>query len=177
MKTVQQSGTAKGWIHYRNWILIEGVEIAKGPYVNWFKRKKKSWGYSNDELLNFPENSLGHAMGRFLIANDICLIDKLEDHDAMHVLFQLETNVEDEAIMQYLLIGNGKRTLFCLGTAVLSWILLPMSRKKMKTAYHAGKKMRRFYQWNFQFLLREPLSVIRAMIHKDFGELEAPILW
>ena len=177
MKIEQELTPAKGWVYYRNWILIEGVELTKYPYVRIFKQRKKAWGLSNEQLLQFPTGSLGKELGYFLSQNDITLIPKLEDHDVMHVLLELETTVEDEAVMQFILLGNGKHTLFCIGTAALCWVLLPEFRKRLKNAYRRGKKMRKFHHWKFQFLLKEPLSLIRAMIDKDLGELEAPYLW
>ena len=177
MKIQHQWIDTKGWIYYRDWLLIEGVEFAKRPYVRFFKRRKKAWNLSNEQLLEFPMGSLGAELGHFLQERDLRLVDKLEDHDIMHVLLDLDTQVEAEAIMQFLLWGNGKCSLFCLGTAAISWLLLPAIRTELKAAYHSGKRMRRFHDWKFQFLLREPLPLLKAMLHKDFGELEAPFLW
>jgi len=113
----------------------------------------------------YPEGTLGSELGLFLHRHNFELMDKLEDHDVFHVLLDVDTTVKGEAIMQWILIGNGKRSLFGLFSGLLSWIMLPEYRKEMKENYIRGKNMHVIYKWQFQYLLREPLSLLKNMLH------------
>jgi len=165
MKILKESTKSSRWHQWRDWLLISGVDWLKRPYTAVFKIKKKAWKISSRELMKYPDDSLGNALGIFLQHENFELMDKLENHDVFHVLLNIETSVKGEAIMQFVLIGNGKRSLFCLFTAILSWLLLPEFRKDLVNSYHRGKSMRTIHKWQFQYLLREPIELLQNMMY------------
>ena len=165
MKNKQLLTVADVWHRLRDWLLISGVELLKRPYAAVFKFNREPWKLSSHDLMKFPNGSLGCELGIFLSQQNFELMDKLEDHDVLHVLLDIETTVKGEAMMQWILIGNGKRSLFCLFTGVLCWLLLPELRPILKTSFIQGKKMSSMHKWEFQYLLREPLVVLKKMLN------------
>ncbi len=165
MKNKQPSTVIEAWYRLRDWLLISGVECLKRPYASLFKIRKASWNLTSQDLLKYPIASLGYELGIFLSKHNFELMDRLEDHDVLHVLLNIDTTVKGEAIMQWILIGNGKRSLFCLFSGLLSWLLLPEFRQILKESYAKGKKMRSIHKWQFEYLLREPLVVLKNMMN------------
>ncbi|WP_233581809.1 ubiquinone biosynthesis protein COQ4 [Flavobacterium macacae] len=93
-------------------LLIEKLyEISKKPYQKFFK-KNQPWNISQQEFLHYPEETLGFHLGCFLLKHNFDIQPKLEDHDVVHVLTNTGISVPEEIGMQYLLFGNGKRSLY-----------------------------------------------------------------
>ncbi|MEL6866142.1 MAG: hypothetical protein AAFP19_17065 [Bacteroidota bacterium] len=164
------------WIfHLREQVLILLVERTKPIYTQLFKRQQVAWKISRQQLRSYPPDSLGYELGDFLYQQDIDLIPKLEDHDVMHVLFKYQTTVVDEARMQFFLLGNGKRSLYALCTALIALVLIPEHYSTYWQEFQKGRHCLNISKWDFQHLLSEPLELLRLQIKKqDLGE-EAPL--
>lgn len=128
-------------------------EITKTPYAFVFKRNKEAWKLNSTILLTYPVGSLGHEVGLFLQKNNIELIDKLESHDVYHVITDMSTSVRDEVGMQFLLLGNGKHSVYQFSTIGICIFLLPEHFKHFIRCYKKGKK----YKGIHQLVLKEEL--------------------
>ena len=92
--------------------LIEKMyEWTKKPYQRFFKNKK-AWNIEKQELLAYPQETLGYHLEYFLQKNNFDIQPKLEDHDIIHVLTNTGISVREEIGMQYYLLGNGKNSLY-----------------------------------------------------------------
>ncbi len=166
-------------IIFRDRFLIGMVEWTKPFYARWFKRKQATWQQTRKSLKNFPLRSLGNDLGQFLENEELELMPKLEDHDVLHVLLGYDTNVIDEARMQFFLLGNGKRSLYALLAAMVATVLVPEGIRQFREAYRQGRACRKISQWQFEYLLAEPRIVLRQLIFaqdKDVG-VEAPLVF
>ena len=76
------------------------------PIYKTLMPKNKRWHYSKNDLLQFPEGTLGKDVGYFLETNKFDFIPFLETHDIYHVLFGYKTTIADEARMYFFLLGN-----------------------------------------------------------------------
>lgn len=114
-------------------------EWSKAPYQRLFKKEKIAWNLSSNELIEFPQNSLGQQLGLFLQQNGFELIDKLESHDVYHVITGMSTEVKDEIGMQFLLFGNGKRSVYLFATMSIGAMLTPEHFKHYMRCYKKGK--------------------------------------
>lgn len=137
-------------------------EISKAPYRYIFKQKNEAWNLSSSDLCEFPKNSLGYALGQFLKSNEFELIDKLESHDVYHVICQMETSVRDEIGMQYLLMGNGKKSTYQKITVLLGICLLPEYLGYFKFCYQRGKRMLPVYELDLRQALNGNLDQLRT---------------
>ena len=131
------------------------------PLHGLLNRERKAWNMRSDDLLLYREGSLGHALGSFYKSQKFEPIARAERHDVFHVLFGYTTHVIDEAAMQFFLWGNGKRSVFTVGTCLISALLFPASFLHFTRHYRKGRCAVPVKDWNFKFLLGEDLCELR----------------
>lgn len=148
----------------REKIAIGLVEWTKPYYVRWFKKKQMAWQQTNHSLLGYPNGSLGKALGQFLEKNEFTLLPKLEDHDVLHVLLNYQTTLVGEIKMQFFLLGNRKRSVYALFTALVGILLVPEKIRSFYNEYALGKRCKKVHKWNFEHLLAEPLGLLQKQI-------------
>ena len=141
-------------------------EVSKKPYARIFKKKKQAWMLSSADLINFPQGSLGHYLGEFLSNNKFELIDKLESHDAFHVITGMSTAVRDEVGMQFLLLGNGKKSLYLFSTITICTVLLPEYFLHFIKCFRLGRRYKAIYKLDLKSELNNQLSDIRWKLRK-----------
>ena len=127
-------------------------------------KDKKSWNMKKKELLAFPEDSFGNELGVFLNKNNFELLPKAERHDAYHLLTGYGTKIEDEIALQYVCLGNGKRSLYLLGGILVGVFLFPEHFNYYIKSYKLGKHSNQFYHFDYKKLLKYPLQELREMI-------------
>ncbi len=141
--------------------LIEKLyEFSKKPYQKYFK-KNKPWNIDKTKLMDFPEESLGYALGSFLYKNHFDIQEKLEDHDIIHVLTNTGTSVSEEIGMQYYLLGNGKKSLY-LFLVILSGTPFYLNRfGYFLSEFRKGKNALSFHYLDFYKMLHIPIQNIQ----------------
>ncbi|MEP2936997.1 MAG: Coq4 family protein [Gilvibacter sp.] len=148
----------------RKKLVAKLFELSQGFYVRYFKQKKQAWGYTRASLLDFPKGTLGHEMGLFLESNGFEVIDKVERHDAYHVLLGFNTRAQDEVALQYLCFGNGKRSKYLFAVIALGSLILPEYIAYYYNCYKMGKQLNCFHSFDYKLLLNQPLDQLRAAI-------------
>tara|TARA_R110002051_G_scaffold101623_5_gene172465 strand:- start:3698 stop:4153 length:456 start_codon:yes stop_codon:yes gene_type:complete len=148
-------------------LLLETLyEISKKPYQKYIK-KNSPWDISAQDLLKFPNHTLGFHLSCFLLKYSFELQPKLESHDVYHVLTNTGVSVPEEISMQYYLLGNGKHSLYLFTVISIGTLLCLTHFKTFKSAYNRGKKSLKFHQIDFSKLLYVPIARIRTtfLIH------------
>ena len=135
---------------------------SKLPYARYFKKERQEWNLTREDLLSYPNGSLGFEMGSFLFSNDFEMIPKLERHDSYHVITGIGTNVPDEIALQFFFLGNGKKSLYLLGVILIGSILMPEYYYKYFSAFHKGKYAQPLYSLNIESMLFENLTDIQT---------------
>lgn len=130
-------------------------------------KKKEPWNITTQQLLDMPTNSYGYRLGCFLNTNNFQLIDKVERHDAYHVLTGFGTRAEDEIGLQYLCFGNGKRTPYLFAVLFLGTLILPEYLPYYRKLYFFGKKGNSFHQFDFKTLLPLDFELFRGAIFSE----------
>ena len=115
-------------------------------------------------MLQYPEGSLGHRLGMFLTSKDLHSIPKAEKHDVYHVLLKFKTDPEDEAAMQFFLLGNGKFSPVCLGVCLISALMLPECSREFWRQYNRGKAANSISNWNFKMLLSQSFDELQGYV-------------
>ena len=133
-------------------------------YAKIFKRNKAAWGISKSELLLFPEGSLGRALGEFYQTKGFDVMPKLENHDVFHILTETGTEIQDEIAMQYLLFGNGKRSLYLFSMIGIGTVLYPEFLNYYIKTFRKGKSFSKFYDTEFKELLDTSVLYLRSSI-------------
>ena len=144
--------------------LIEWLfEKSQKVYTNMFKNHE-AWGIYKDELITYPNDSLGKHLGLFLHKNGFELISKVERHDAYHTITGYGTNVEDEIALQCLCFGNGKRSPYLYGAILLGIAILPDYYKYYYKSYCIGKNANSFHHYDYRKLLKVNIHEFRDII-------------
>ena len=81
-----------------------------------------------------------------------------------HVLLGYGTEAEEEARMQFFLLGNGKRSLGVVLAVLGAVVLLPEFVRTYYTAWLRGRAGRCIADWQFEFLLQESVADLRNLI-------------
>ena len=153
-------------INFRSRLFITLVEQTKYTYIQWTNKKRNSWAITMADLVTYPKGTLGKDLANFLIQEKFDLIAGLESHDVYHVLLEYGTAVEAEAEMQFFLLGNGKRSLYAIGTSLVAFLMMPDQWLAFWKAYDRGRHSTKVHLWNFQFLLKEETAQLHALINK-----------
>ena len=136
-----------------------------GPIVFNFGTKEKAWNLTTENLLQFPEGSLGKTLGEFLKTNRLEPIAGAESHDVYHLLFNYSTSFKDEVGLQFFLRGNGKNSLASFATAIGAWCILPTQWNYLRASYKRGKKCNDVSKLNLKALLNEDFDKIKLSIN------------
>lgn len=164
-------------IKLRSNLLNTLVEKTKYVYIYWTNKKQKAWSVSLVDLATYPKGTLGKDLANFLIQEKFDLLAGLESHDVYHVLLKYDTAVEAEAAMQFFLLGNGKRSLYAMGTSLVAFLTMPDQWLTFWKAYHRGRSSTKVYLWNFQFLLKEETVQLRTLINQKEGFPITPLYY
>lgn len=133
-------------------------------YTTLFKWNKRAWGISKEMFYTYEEGTLGHAMGEFYARKGFHVMPKLENHDVFHVLTEIDTAIEDEIAMQYLLLGNGKVSIYLLGMILIGTIVFPEFRHYYIQSFKKGRAMDQFFAIEFKDYLTAPLALVQASV-------------
>ncbi len=141
-------------------MLVEKMyELIKKPYIK-TKNKNEIWKITRSELLLFKEETLGFHLGCFLLTYGFEMEPYFENHDVFHVLTKTGITVVDEIGMQFLLLGNGKRSLFLWLGIILGVLFYWSDFQYFKKQYQRGKTANRFFDLNFEKLLNVPINYL-----------------
>ena len=135
-------------------------------YIKTLAKKRTPWNTNKEKLLELPPNTLGYAVGRFLDKHHFSLQYKAENHDVFHVLTSYQPIVKDEIGLQFLLLGNGKRSLFLFVALFAGLLLMPENYRFFYQSYLKGKQQNSFYNWEFEHLLKEDFASLYLFINQ-----------
>jgi len=129
--------------------------------------RRKPWGLSTRHLLNYPEGSLGKALGEFLDKENLEPIEKLERHDVFHILLGYETDFKQEAGLYFFLFGNGKKSFFAIGTILFSACLFPEHWPYLYHQYKRGKAYYPLVRIKFQEFLHDNYDDLKKIVRRQ----------
>ena len=142
-------------------LLIEKLyEASKKPYQKYFK-KNDPWNIGMEELLQFPEESLGFHLGCFLLKYNFEIQQKLEDHDVIHILTNTGITVQEEIGMQDYLYGKGKRSLYLFMVLFTGTLFYPTKIRYFLRQFQRGNQALRFHYLDFSKMLLVPIETVK----------------
>lgn len=153
--------------------LLIVYKISQIVYRKYFRRKKRQWQFTADQLLNFEKDTLGRKLGEFYKKHGFSMIPTMENHDVHHLITGCGTKFEEEIAMQFLLLGNGKLNAHLLAAIILGSIILPEYFPMYRKSYQKGKEMKAFHHWDFESLLWQNFENLQDFVSKK----STPILY
>ena len=118
-------------------------------------------------MLQFPTETFGFHLGEFLQQNNFQLIPKVERHDAYHTLTNYGTRVEEEIGLQYLCMGNGKKSPYMYGAILLGTLILPEYFGFYVKSFLVGKEANPFHHFDYEQVLHLDYFQFKSMIFSD----------
>jgi ubiquinone biosynthesis protein Coq4 len=153
----------------REWILTKLVALLN-PIYKYVMPRNKSWHLTKADLRQYPDGSLGRGLAEFLDQNNFDILPFLETHDVYHVLLGYKPTIVDEARLYFWLLGNGKRSVEVFSTVLSGFVFLPDYWSDLMQHYRRGKACRNIAKWDFQFLMREDVDILRGVIFKKIEQ-------
>ena len=150
-------------------------EVSKPLYISVFKHQSP-WKVTRVQLLNMAKHKFGYHLGLFLLKNEFELIPKVERHDAYHTLTGFGTCVEDEIALQYLVFGNGKRSLYTFSVLILGTLLLPEYINFYSKSYKIGKEANVFHHLNYELLLDVSMNDLQSSMFSSTLQIQMQLL-
>jgi ubiquinone biosynthesis protein Coq4 len=144
------------------WLLGNVIPVHAKVYS-----RRPIWGMRREDMLRYPAGTLGHELGGFLTRESLQPVDRVERHDAFHILLDFSTSLEDEAAMQFFLVGNGKISPFTLATAAFTALVMPDKWGRFSREFRRGRTALCIANWDFQQLLDEPFAEVKAVIFRQ----------
>lgn len=140
------------------------IFVGLKPVYVYARRKRKPWNITFDQLGDLPPNTLGKDLYLFLGRNQLELLPKIEFHDVYHVLFQYGVSLKEETMVQFLPLGNGKRSLPLVVCILISAVFYPENWSEFRRAFQRGRQATTFHHWDLEPLLTKPTQEVREMI-------------
>lgn len=137
-----------------------------GPTVFCYGTKKECWNVSTNELLSYPEKSVGKTLGMFLNEQGMEPLEKAEYHDVQHILFNYSMSFVDEVALQFFLRGNGIKTIATVLTSTSAWFILPFHWGYLKKSYSKGQQYKNVSIINRKTILNENLEELKMSLLK-----------
>jgi len=127
---------------------------------------KTEWKLSVNDYANYSEESLGNRLYTFYKEKNLTPIPKLENHDVYHILLEAGTDTRSEILLQFFILGNGKKSKFTLLASFGSLILFPELWFDSLLAYKRGKTYQYFGHIDFKDKLHLPVETLQQYILK-----------
>ena len=127
-------------------------------------RRPNSFTYSKEQLMLFPEGSLGKDLYLFLEKRNLPLLNHYARHDLKHVLLRYDTTDEGEACLQAFMLGNGRVSFPVLATVAYGFLTMPEHWNKMRAAFKSGRQSRSIHNWTWNEVVKEPTLELRKKI-------------
>lgn len=159
----------------REKLIILLFNYSKELYRIFIKRNVKPWSFSLQDLNKFRKGSLGKELATFLQKHHFDLEPKFEKHDIYHILTDYPTNVIGEISLSVFNVGNGKRSIYTIGVALIGVFIMLEEYQVFIKAYKRGKAARSFAKWKFEFLLNENTQELKKHIFREDNNLELMI--
>ena len=125
---------------------------------------RKPWVVTKEELINYPPESFGYHLGKYLLENNFELLPKAERHDAYHLITGYGNKVEDEIALQFVCFGNGKKSIYMLSAMIIGFLVFPEHLNYYIDSYKLGRNSNPFHQFKYQNLLNYTLIELREII-------------
>ena len=148
---------------FREWLSWKIAFGLKGLYF-YLRKKRKPWDITMESIQAMPKGTLGNDLYWFLKKNKLSIMPRAEFHDVYHVLFEYNTSIRDEAMIQFVPLGNGRISLPFLSCTFVSAVFFPEYWSDFYQAFLRGKRANTFHNWDFESLLEMPTVEVRKKI-------------
>jgi len=156
-------------IYCRSRLLVYLTHNMALPVLRLIRRPEK-FPFTESELKDFPENTLGKDLIDFLGVKGLDLLPYYARHDIKHILLEYDTTDEGEGCLQCFMLGNGHVSFPVIATVVYGFVTMPEYWSSFRKAFHRGRRSAPISKWNWFGILEEPTSLLRTRINHQFSK-------
>lgn len=127
-------------------------------------RKPEMFPYSIENLLQFPDGSVGKDLAVFLEQRKLPLLPYYARHDIKHLLLGYDTTDEGEVCLQCFMLGNRHISFPVVATVSFGIITMPGHWKKFVDSYRGGRNSIAISDWKWFEILTQPTVVLKEKI-------------
>lgn len=127
-------------------------------------REPEVFPYTTDELLQFPDGSLGKDLVLFLEEKQLKLLPYYARHDIKHILLEYDTTDEGEGCLQCFMLGNGRISFPVIATVLYGFLTMPEYWTSFQKAYRRGKQCLPIQDWKWFAILLLPTNELKRKI-------------
>ena len=114
-----------------------------------------------EQLLNFPEDTLGKDLALYLKKKNFQLLPNYERHDCKHIILGYEMDEEGEARMQFYFLGNRRYSIPVIMTVIICFALMPEYWSTFYMEYKKGRKTKSLDDVDFNRLVLQNTHELR----------------
>jgi hypothetical protein len=129
-------------------------------------RKPEIFPFTREELKNFPDESLGKELIRFLEIKKLELLPYYARHDIKHILLIYDTTDQGEGCLQCFMFGNRHISFPVVATVVFAFVTMPEYWPSFKKAYMRGRNCSPIADWKWFEILNQPVKSLIQQINK-----------
>jgi ubiquinone biosynthesis protein Coq4 len=129
-------------------------------------RKPEVFPYSRDQLMQFPDDTLGKSLILMLDQHDFQLLTHYAKHDMKHILLDYPTTDKGEVCLQAFMLGNGHVSFPVASTIAFGILTMPEYWKSFYAAFQRGRSANHIHHWNWSELVHQPTSLLKQSIFK-----------
>ena len=129
-------------------------------------RRPVVFPFTENELQQFPEYSLGKELVSFLAVKKLNLLPYYAKHDIKHILLQYDTTDEGEVCLQCFMLGNRHTSFPVLATVLYGMVTMPEYWSSFKMAFKRGRQYLPIEEWKWFELLPVSLDELRSNMKK-----------
>lgn len=151
-------------LNRRNRFLTWLYEISFPIYTQ-LKFRKKKFPYTQERMREMPVGSLGYETAAFLDKRKLQLLSHHESHDILHALLGYDAEVKEEVGMEFFLLGNGKISLYLLGTVLIGGILMPEQCVYFYKQFKYGASLKSVWTLPFEDIIDQSVVYLRQNLN------------
>lgn len=121
-------------------------------------RRSTRFPYTETELLQMPDGSLGNDLMLFLKQRKLQLLPYYAKHDIKHILLQYDTTDEGEVCLQCFMLGNSHISFPVIATVIYGFATMPEYWSRFVKAYKRGKCSIQIKDWKWFEILNQPTN-------------------
>ncbi len=151
-------------IRSRSWVLIFLTHRMALPVLRLI-RKPEKFPFTVEELINYPDHSLGKDLAVFLDNKQLELLPYYARHDIKHILLDYDTTDNGEGCLQCFMLGNRHISFPVMATVLYGFFTMPEYWSAFRQAYRRGRNSPSIQEWKWFEILHLPTLELQNRIN------------
>ena len=150
-------------IKTRSQILVYLTHNLALPFLK-YVRKPEVFPYTANQLLCFPQDSLGNDLIKYLQKRKLKLLPYYARHDMKHLILEYDTTDKGEVCLQCFMLGNRHASFPVIATVLYGLLTMPEYFNSFRKAFVRGRNSAPISNLKWFEILYSQTTTIRKWI-------------